>query len=118
MSESDRTESARSESGRDLGGSALLVAATEVTGATDVAIWRAPRHPAKNASTDTVPSRANALRRERRGVTSYLVGILTGARPLQLRIQRNLVSCGSDSNPSPVKVRDGSFRTNALSVKI
>ena len=106
------------ESARALARIVLSVSATVVAGAVDVAPRRAPRHPAKIASTETVPSSAKARRREQRRVTRYLVGILTGARPLQLRIQRNLVSCGSDSNPRPVKVRDGSFRINVLSVKI
>ena len=91
-SESAGTESVRRASVRGLDTRALSLTATVVAGATDVALRRVPRHPAKNASTETVPSRANARRRERRGVTSYLVGILTGARPLQLRMQRNVVS--------------------------
>ena len=117
-SESARTESARIESASAPALTALSDTAAVVTGVTDVVPRRAPRQPAKIASTETVPSRAKARMRERRGVTRYLVGILTGARPLQLRIQRNFVSCGSDSKPRPVNVRDGSFRTNALSVKI
>ena len=117
-SESARTESERAESALTPTRTALSGAAAGVTGVPDVVARRAPRHPAKIASTETVPSRAKARMRERRGVTRYLVGILTGARPLQLRMQRNFVSCGSDSKPRPVKVRDGSFRMNVLSVKI
>ena len=109
-------ESARTESAP--GTRASSGAATVATGVTDVAPRRAPRHPPNIASSETVPSRVIARMRERGGVTCYLVGILTGARPLQLRRQRNFVSCGSDSKPRPVKVRDGSFSTNVLSVKI
>lgn len=116
--DSARTESARTESARAPARRALSDTAIVGEAATDVAPVRAPRQPAKIASSETVPSTVSARVRERRGVTRYLVGILTGARPLQLRIHRNFVSCGSDSNPNPVNVRDGSLSTNALSVKI